>query len=267
MPTCPPGNANGPFGAGKDVCFEQRRIGGITVSAGTAEDVCRFLLHRLHECRTTYVAFANTNLIVQLDHHAPCKNWLENFLVLNDGVGLDLASSYLYGSPFPNNLVGTDFTPKLLEKLPARCRVFLYGARPQVVEKTKQIIDERFKCSVVGFRDGYLYSPSAVAEEIRLLKADVVLVALGNPVQEQWIAEYGAKTGAKLLLAVGALFDFMSASVPRAPVALRRLRLEWLYRLAREPHRLGKRYTIDVIRFAGIIHRQKRSMKLGAPSG
>ena len=80
--------------------------------------------------------------------------------------------------------------------------------------------------------------------DIRAKRADLVIVALGNPRQETWIAENLDMTGARLAIGVGALLDFLAGAVPRAPLWVRRLRLEWLYRMLLEPGRLWKRYVV-----------------------
>ena len=76
------------------------------------------------------------------------------------------------------------------------------------------------------------------------MRADCVLVGMGNPLQELWIDEHGHKTGASLFFAVGAFLDFEAGSVRRAPPWVRNLRCEWIYRLLQEPLRLAHRYLI-----------------------
>jgi beta-1,4-glucosyltransferase len=89
-------------------------------------------------------------------------------------------------------------------------------------------------------------------------RPDIVLVALGNPLQEEWIAANATAIGAPLILGVGAFFDFISGSIPRAPALMRRLRLEWLYRWGHEPGRLRRRYTVEMTRFSAEVLRQAR---------
>ena len=100
-------------------------------------------------------------------------------------------------------------------------------------------------------RNGF-FADAADAEEtcrqIRAAHADCVLVGMGNPLQELWIDPFGAKTGARLLFGVGALFDFEAGSVRRAPSWVRQLRCEWIYRLLQEPRRLARRYVIGNLR-------------------
>ncbi|MBB4658044.1 WecB/TagA/CpsF family glycosyltransferase [Parvularcula dongshanensis] len=212
---------------------------------------------------TCRVAFANANTVTTAMRDDSYAALLRSFLVLPDGLGVDLAAKAVYGRPFQENLNGTDFTPALLEALPAGTRVFLLGAQPGVASEACEVWRSRFpQLSFVGERDGYFAQTregyAKVASLIRGTRADVVLVGMGNPRQEQVIAAIAEASGARLLLGVGALFDFASGSVPRAPGFVRRVRAEFLWRLAREPRRLGKRYTLDVGRFALGIWRQRQ---------
>ncbi len=170
-------------------------------------------------------------------------------LILRDGVGIELASRLL-GKHLDYNFVGTDFVPLMLASLALpRVRVFLFGAAPGVAVAAGEAL-RRFSPSivVVGCEDGYGDFETVVA---RLDKAgtDVLLVALGNPKQEEWIAANLARLNARVAIGVGALFDFLAGRVPRAPRWVRRMRFEWLYRLWLEPRRLWRRYLVGNARF------------------
>ncbi|MCL2514634.1 MAG: WecB/TagA/CpsF family glycosyltransferase [Microbacteriaceae bacterium] len=86
---------------------------------------------------------------------------------------------------------------------------------------------------------------SRLAEEIRSVGVDVLVVCLGKPLQELWIDHYGARTGASVLLAFGAVVDFLAGRVERAPHWASDNGLEWAWRLAHEPKRLFRRYVIQ----------------------
>jgi beta-1,4-glucosyltransferase len=88
-----------------------------------------------------------------------------------------------------------------------------------------------------------------LCQRINASGADIVLVALGNPRQEEWIRQNMGALNANLLVSVGALLDFLSGGVRRAPMWVQKIRFEWLYRLAQEPQRLLRRYTVDIARF------------------
>lgn len=84
----------------------------------------------------------------------------------------------------------------------------------------------------------------------------LVWVGLGAPKQERWIAAVSRAAPEVMFFGVGAAFDFLAGTKPRAPRALQRLGLEWMHRLASEPRRLWKRYLIQNARFAQLIARE-----------
>ena len=224
-----------------------RTILGVAISVGTAAETVRLLDARLEHNSSTIVAFANSHLLNVASKDEDFRAILSNSIVLNDGVGTDIASRILFGSAFPENLNGTDFIPHYLQNTRHRYRVFLLGSRPGVAERAKRHFAGRHpQHRIVGCYHGYFGNEEAaeVAAMIRASHADVVLVAMGNPRQERWLAENLGSTGARLGFAVGALFDFASGNAHRAPAWMRSARLEWLYRLILEPRRLCGRYLV-----------------------
>jgi len=220
---------------------------GVRVISCDVETAVATVIDGFAAGRTQRIAFLNHNLAVRLlERGRLCI--LDAFIVLNDGLALDIAARLLRGRRFAANLNGTDLTPKILAALPKSARIFLYGARPEVVAEAARRLTARGH-RVVGFCDGYSCDGATAAAAAREAGAEVALVALGNPQQELWIADYGAESGARLFLGIGAWFDFMTGATRRAPAAIRRARLEWLYRLTLEPKRLMRRYTIDAARF------------------
>ncbi len=167
-------------------------------------------------------------------------------LVLNDGSGLALAAR-LRGMTFPANLNGTDFTPKvLLAAAECGASVFLLGGAPGVAQAAAERLRTDIPgLTVAGCAPGYVGGADlpALLARIRASNARVLLVGMGNPQQELWLADHLAETGAVLGVAVGAFLDFAAQRVPRAPVWMRSAGIEWMYRLAREPRRLFGRYV------------------------
>lgn len=226
-------------------------LGGFPVRRGRAPDLLRRLLQALDRGEQTMLFFANTNFIVQCG--ALRRRMLGgNVLIANDGVGLDLAARLVYGKGFVDNLNGTDFVPRLLAA--ARRPVYLVGARPGVAERAAARLRAEHGVEVAGICDGYTGTarPERLVAAINSSGAEIVLVAMGNPLQEQWILDHREDLGAHLLIGVGALLDFLAGDKPRAPQLIRRVRLEWLYRLCLEPRRLLRRYTVDIVRFLAL---------------
>lgn len=181
-------------------------------------------------------------------------------LVLNDGIGLAIAGKVL-GGPFPENLNGSDFNPEIL-RLAARreWRVyFLGGARGVANDAAVRLAEVIPGLRVAGARDGYFPPSEAeeVAELIRHARADVVMVAMGNPLQEEWLAEHLAQTGARLGVGVGAFLDFTTEQQKRAPGWMNRWGLEWVWRLALDPKRMWRRYVVGNPAFLYRVLRQR----------
>lgn len=172
--------------------------------------------------------------------------------LLPAGSGVMLASKLLH-LPIRHNLNGTDLTP-LLCKAAAQdgCSVYLLGARPGVAQKAAAALQKRYPTlRIAGIRDGsFTREQSAeVVAEINAAHPDLLLVALGVPLQEMWITEQFADLNVPVSLGVDALFDFLAGVVPRAPRPIRRLGLEWLYRFGRQPSGLWKRYLVGNVVF------------------
>jgi exopolysaccharide biosynthesis WecB/TagA/CpsF family protein len=213
------------------------------------------------------VAFCNSNTLLQALRSPSYADTLSNFLLLNDGIGVDICSVLFKGRAFSENLNGTDFIANLLADAASGRSVFLLGAEPQWIEASSQKLAERFpNCKVVGFHHGF-FGPDDVPDLIAKINAvspDILLVGLGNPLQEQFIATYAPQIDARVLIGVGAFLDFTAGKVARAPKLLRKMRTEWLFRLAQEPMRLGRRYTVDIVAFLYAVARLRISSGINA---
>jgi UDP-N-acetyl-D-mannosaminuronic acid transferase (WecB/TagA/CpsF family) len=196
-----------------------RDIMGVAVTAATAAEMTAALDRRRGESVRTRLAFLNAHTSNLAAADPAFRAMLGDFVVLNDGVGIDIASRWLHGARFPENLNGTDFVPAYLQATARPARLFLLGAA------------------------------DAVARQVAASGADIVLVALGNPAQERFIAAHFETLGCDLAIGVGALFDFLAGRVRRAPGWLRRIRAEWVYRLWLEPGRLWRRYLLGNSQF------------------
>lgn len=249
--------------------FPIRDILGVRVYVARRGEALGWLQRVFDAGTQVKLGFANTNLLNKARDLPEGTALLDDFTVLNDGIGLDVASKLLYGESFPDNLNGTDFTPDLLRALGPRARVFLFGSRRESAVRAAAVFRERDRVEVAGIQDGYGWSdaPDDLIRRINASGANVLLVALGNPTQERWIRDNSRFLRPRLIVAVGALFDFTSGAVPRAPRWVQRLRMEWVYRLVREPRRLGRRYTVELVGFLRAVAAQRRNQRVTAQQG
>lgn len=208
--------------------------------------------------RPLSVAFANANLLNMSFRDPALQGALKRSLVLNDGVGVNLAARHLHNRPFPDNLNGTDFVPTLLGAAPAGLRVFLLGGKAVVNEEAVLEFKARWpQHQLVGSHHGYFAAEAQddVVSAIKASEPQLVLVAMGNGIQER-ICEVLSEQTTAVSLAVGALFDFWTKRQPRAPMWMRQAGAEWVYRLWREPGRLGRRYLVGNPLFLTRVWRQ-----------
>ncbi|HUF54177.1 MAG TPA: WecB/TagA/CpsF family glycosyltransferase [Dehalococcoidia bacterium] len=196
--------------------------------------------------------------------------WAAHYLSLRGGslrallqFPLSLASLVLrptaLRSPLPEAMHGVDFTWVMLEALAEAGRsAYLLGGTADEVAGTEAAIRERLPAlHVTGFRDGYFargQTPSVVAA-VAAANADVLLVAMGFPRQEKFIADNLVALGVRVAVAEGGSFSFISGATPRALPWMRRAGLEWLYRLARQPRRIRRQLALPV--FVWLVLRER----------
>jgi alpha-1,3-mannosyltransferase len=234
-----------------------RTILGVTIRVFNREQAIASIDQALASRERLNVCFANAQTLNIAYDNGRFRSSLQRFLVLNDGLGVDIASRIKFGRRFEENLNGTDFVPDFLAMTQHRLRVYLVGTTDAVIKRAAQGFRVRYpRHMMVGWRNGFFADLQDIEEtcrDIRAARADCVLVGMGNPLQELWIDEHGEKTGAKLLVGVGALFDFQAGTVRRAPQWVRSLRCEWVYRLLQEPRRLARRYLIGNFLLLGWV--------------
>ena len=226
-----------------------RTILGVPIWVGAASQAVELLDTRFDRVPSTIVAFANKHALNIAFADENVRAIMRKAVVLNDEIGVDLASLLLFGKAFPQNLNGTDFVPHYLQFTQHRYRIFLLGGRPGTAERAGELLQRQLpRHQFVGCHHGYFANDQAeeVNAIIKTSRADVILVGMGNPKQEIWLAANLEATNARLGFAVGALFVFVTGEARRAPAWMRTLRIEWVHRLAQEPWRLSRRYLLGI---------------------
>lgn len=177
-------------------------------------------------------------------------------LVLADGMGIVFGLRAL-GVRLPARIAGIDLAEDLIALCARRgWRPYLLGARAEVVAAAAARWQARHPTLVfAGWRDGYFPpdADAAVAAAVAASGADLLIVAMGVPRQEVFLAAHGPACGARVTLAVGGALDVVAGRLRRAPPWMQRAGLEWLWRLAQEPLRLGRRYLVTNSRFALLL--------------
>ena len=220
---------------------------GLRVASASVESLAE--IERLYrEAVPALVTYVNAHSLNLAGRDAEYRSLLqERFLVFKDGVGVGIAARML-GAKFPENITFTDFSPLVLCLAAERkWRVFFLGGEAGVAETAaRRLTREIPGLDVAGSRDGFTvwHSSAEAIAGIRAARTDLLVVAMGNPVQEKWLAEHLGETGARMGLAVGGYLDFAAGHRKRAPVWWQRLRIEWIHRLLCEPRRMWRRYVV-----------------------
>jgi N-acetylglucosaminyldiphosphoundecaprenol N-acetyl-beta-D-mannosaminyltransferase len=176
-------------------------------------------------------------------------------------------ASRLLGRPLPERVNAGDLWPALLARLGADgASIYLLGGDKGIAEKAAEhAVAASSGLRIVGARDGYFDEGEGdvVADDIRRARPSVLFVGMGSPRQERWAARHLDGLGVPVVWCVGALFEYYAGQRSRAPVWARRCGLEWCYRLALEPRRLWRRYTVGNLRFMYLVLRQLLSSRRG----
>jgi N-acetylglucosaminyldiphosphoundecaprenol N-acetyl-beta-D-mannosaminyltransferase len=179
-------------------------------------------------------------------------------LISADGQGVVWAAKLLH-QPLPERVAGIDLMGELLSLAERRgYRVYILGARAEVLDRAIQVISERHPDIVfAGWRNGYFSADEeeTVCREIRDSEADLLFVAMSTPQKEFFLARRGPDLGVPFVMGVGGAIDVVAGITKRAPEAWQRAGMEWLYRLVQEPRRMWRRYAVTNTRFAWLLLR------------
>ena len=215
---------------------------GVAFDNVTMDEAVDRALAMLEEDRPHLVATPNPELVQRANKDPEFSDILSQAdLVIPDGIGIIYAAKIL-GTPLRARVPGIDFASALLDRVAGTGkRLFLLGAAPGVAEQAAvNLRAARPGLVVCGTHDGYFKEDGPVADAIRAARADIVFVCLGAPKQEKWIAANGQAAGARLYIGLGGSLDVFAGKVERAPEGFQKLGLEWLYRLMKEPSRIGR---------------------------
>ena len=194
------------------------------------------------ERRAAYVVTPNPEIVMLCREDPAAMQAVQGAdLVLPDGIGVIYGAKIL-GTPLRAKLPGIDFASALMAQMGQEGKsVFLLGAKPGVADAAAEKMRERFPGLVIaGTNDGYFQDDDPVVEKINAAQPDLLLVCLGAPKQELWMAGLGGS------------LDVFAGNVKRAPKFFQKLGLEWFYRLLKEPKRIGRMMKLPKFLFAAI---------------
>lgn len=204
-----------------------------------------------------YVVTPNAEFVYAARQEPVLARLLNNAaLVVPDGIGVIYASRIL-GAPVRARVPGVE----LGEKLAALCaekgyRLYLLGAKPGIAETAARKLCAKYPgLTVAGTHDGYFQEAAPVIEELRAAKPDVVFVCTGFPRQERFMETALRTLPPVLMLGLGGSLDIYAENLKRAPSFYQKAGLEWLYRLAQEPRRVGRMAKLPL--FLGLAVKER----------
>jgi len=227
----------------------KRDILGVGIDDLTLDEAVQAGVALLSQPGFHYVVTPNPEFILSAKKDENFRSILNGAdLAVPDGVGVVYAAKLL-GTPLKSKVPGIDFAQGLLGHMDAAgMSLFLLGAKPGVAEKAAENLTNAYPgLRICGVHDGYFKEDGPVVEEIKAVGPDVVFVCLGAPKQELWMVQNGPDTGARLAIGLGGSLDVFAGTVERAPERWQKMGMEWLYRLIKEPRRIGRMAKLPLI--------------------
>jgi N-acetylglucosaminyldiphosphoundecaprenol N-acetyl-beta-D-mannosaminyltransferase len=242
--------------------LETSKVWGVEFSQLTMAQTLDFVDCLVHRRIPEYLITANLNYLMLCDESQRLAEFTRKAaVVLCDGMPI-LWRSKLNESQLPTRVAGAD----LIFSLAQRCaekghRLFLMGGAEGVAQQAAEKLVELYpKLKIAGvecppFRQLSTVEHEALCRRIKKSKADVLLVAFGQPKGEFWIEENYQALGVAVSIQLGASFDFIVGTACRAPMILQKIGLEWLYRMVHDPKRLLPRYARNAVFLMKAIRR------------
>lgn len=233
---------------------------GIEVDKVTFSEALSIAEDLLNKEGVSAIFTPNPEIIMMARRDAEMRGILNSAdLCTADGIGVVYGSRIL-GDPLPQRVAGFDLACALLEKISKNGDgVFLFGAKPGVAEIAKENLEKKYPGIIVsGTHNGY-FKPDEeeqIIEEINTSGAKLLLVCLGAPKQEKWIAQHMDKLSVRLCMGVGGTLDVLAGTAQRAPKIFIKLNLEWAYRILKNPSRIGRfaalpKFAVEVLKEKG----------------
>ena len=224
---------------------ETVEILGVRFDKVTLEEAANKALEFAKDKEQHYICTPNPEIVLEAQKNEEFSKILNGSAMnIPDGIGIIWAAKYLKKGSL-QRVTGVDLMEKICEKAAKKnLKIFLLGAEEGIAEKVKTILENKY----AGLKITGVYSGSPEEKEKNLIikkindsGAEILFVAFGMGKQEKWIHENLVKMpNVKIAMGVGGSFEFISGKIKRAPLFLRQLGLEWLYRLIQEPNRIGR---------------------------
>lgn len=214
--------------------------------AVTFGETLEWIKQVIHRGDRGYISTVNVAILMMMRSNELLQRIVEQSgLIVADGQPLVWASRWL-SQPLPERVTGVDLVEAIAATAAAEgFGIYLMGAEKATIEKVSNLLKTRYpNLRLCGFDDGY-FGPEKAGDRARAIResgAQILLVGMGVPRQEVFLAEQWASLGVNVALGVGGSFEVLAGHKTRAPRWIQQSGLEWLYRLLQEPRRLMGRY-------------------------
>ncbi len=250
------------FNSKETICIVRNRVAvlNVMVDVVTMQEAVHAVEEFIALKKTHMVFTPNAEMIMMANRDPQLAKVLNHAdLVVPDGAGVVWAARY-NGHNMPERVAGYDLVQNLLKKAATKkYRIYMLGGAPGIVEKAKSAAERRYSgVEIVGTHNGFFSKDDEleIINHIKACKPDILLVALGVPRQEKWIAEFAEQIEVPVAIGVGGTFDVMSGTVRRAPLWMQNAKLEWMYRLLSDPKRAGRMLALP--RFVMQVRANKK---------
>lgn len=232
----------------------------IPITSCTSAELDLYVLSILSQDNQKVISFVNPEFLVE----AHTNTFLRRYLQLSDrnladGVGLLWAAKKLK-KPLPERITGTEFVHSLCKlSQQNELRLFFLGGAPGIAERAKESLSCMYPdCKIVGTATGYFNEDKneSIIQKINDSQATVLMVCMGNPKQERWIAENRHKLNTKLVFGNGGALDFAAGVVKRAPKWVQNIGCEWLYRLGQDFTIKRINRQLKLVKFVKLVREQ-----------
>ena len=213
------------------------------------ESFYKMLNKNLKSNKKMFIVTANPETFMMSENDEEMKKLLldKDTILVPDGIGI-VKAARMINYDVKERIAGIDIANKLLELGSIQKKsIYLFGAKQEVIDSMEEVIREKYPdLKLLGTSNGYEKDKDKILEKIAKLKPDIVLVALGIPLQEKLIYKHLDEFDKGIFVGIGGSFDVISGHKKRAPKLFIKLNLEWLYRIIKEPKRLKRFYDSNV---------------------
>lgn len=238
--------------------MKKENILGVQVCVTDYSELKEALCNEIINRKKSFLVAINPEKILKARKDPELMQLLNNASYqIADGIGVVYASK-LRGGEIRSRVTGIDCMTMLCELSNEKgFGIFMYGAKQETLEKAKANLQKKYpNIRITGTINGYIQNNEEVLSAVNASGADIIFVAMGSPKQENWIVNNMDKTCPVLYQGVGGSFDVFSGNVPRAPQWMQKCGLEWLYRLFKDPSRIGRQLKLFSFLFIALFNRK-----------